>query len=354
MSPPPPRSRLSRPQSRGGSSSCVRGATPQSPGSRSWTSAPSPPPQSQRFGRRWCPTLQPRGPRRPRDCGLGPPPGPGSANPPGTPARFPRAPRASVQPQPPPTPAGPQPPAAPPAAARVPRWPASYLAGPPAASERAPSPPPRRPRGGQERGQERGAGGPGAREPQPERRRPAVSARAVTLACAASRHPASVSPDRGVGAGEPVPPRPPTSPEPGPVEGAQVGGAAAGTGRGAGFAQPGRGGGALWPRPFAQTPQDPRDKHLVDAAAGRSLAPPKENCSPRPPCPAPSPKPPQFSDETTKAQRGADIGPESHSVAGWGAPGAGALCPLQDARSRQFGEEGAGLPAAPLTPQQTD
>lgn len=350
MSPPPPRSRLSRPQSRGGSSSCVRGATPQSPGSRSWTSAPSPPPQSQRFGRRWCPTLQPRGPRRPRDCGLGPPPGPGSANPPGTPARFPRAPRASVQPQPPPTPAGPQPPAAPPAAARVPRWPASYLAGPPAASERAPSPPPRRPRGGQERG----AGGPGAREPQPERRRPAVSARAVTLACAASRRPASVSPDRGVGAGEPVPPRPPTSPEPGPVEGAQVGGAAAGTGRGAGFAQPGRGGGALWPRPFAQTPQDPRDKHLVDAAAGRSLAPPKENCSPRPPCPAPSPKPPQFSDETTKAQRGADIGPESHSVAGWGAPGAGALCPLQDARSRQFGEEGAGLPAAPLTPQQTD
>ena len=171
------RFRRGDPQSRGSSISCDPGsdtAEPRFP--KPGAAAPAPSPRARRRG---CPTLQPRGPPRPRDCGLGPRPGPGSAKPPAAPARFPKAARASGQPRPPPTPGlapGPRP--------RPPRpLPRASPAGPPPTSRGRPQPPsarrPRRPRGGQERGRARGAGGAGAREPQPEpepepeRRRPA-------------------------------------------------------------------------------------------------------------------------------------------------------------------------------------
>lgn len=225
------------------------------------------------------------GPLRPHACGLGPPPGPGSALPPPAPARLPGAARALLQTRPPRTP-GPRPPA-PPAAARAPRRPASYLAGPPAASERAPPRRPCRPRSPRGR---RSAGG--SAEPQPERRRPA-GLRAVTLACAASVSPAAVG-GRGPGA---APAADVTRAR--PVEAARVGGA----GPGAGLAQPRRGGagvrGRRVARPFTPTRRDPPDKHPGVAAAGPSHGGPR---SP-PAMPNPLPAAAQFSGEKTEAQR---------------------------------------------------
>lgn len=102
LSPPPRRSRLPCPQGFGEAirraaeapSPATQGSTPQCPGSES--PAPPPPPHPPRARRRGRPTLQPWGPPRPRDCGLGPSPGPGSAKPPAAPAQFPKAARSSV------------------------------------------------------------------------------------------------------------------------------------------------------------------------------------------------------------------------------------------------------------------
>lgn len=115
---------------------------------------------------------------------------------------------------------------------------------------------------------------------------------------------------------------------------------------GSGFAQPGLGGGAgavaLAFR--SDSPRAPINIQQPQASPRRPSHP--KNCSPRRPCPAPFPKPPQFSDEKTEAQRGVATSPELHSVVGK------VLGPFQDARSSQFVEEDPGLPAAPLTPQQ--
>ena len=116
-----------------------------------------------------------------------------------------------------------------------------------------------------------------------------------------------------------MPPRPPTSPEPGqsrPLESAGPGRERVSHSPGAA----GRGcGGAGWPRPFTPTRRDPPDKHPGVAAAGPSHGGPR---SP-PAMPNPLPAAAQFSGEKTEAQR-VSHGRRVAQSAGGG--GRGVLC----------------------------
>lgn len=212
------------------------------------------------------------------------------------PPRPPRGGYSRLQPQRPP-------PGAPhrtaPAAARVPRRPASYLAGPPAAAERAPSPRRARPQrvgwpGAGGRGRALGSQSrspipmpPAGRPPSAPPSCPPHRLCAVTLAGGLGA-PSLSFPPRKVcvrarlcwGAGRTVPPRPPTSPEPGRVEGAQVGAAAFADGPGERDTQsPGAEQGALRPPAFpsdhSRPPINSEQTHLRPSPPG----PPRESCS---------------------------------------------------------------------------
>lgn len=180
--------------------------------------------------------------------------------------------------------------------------PRAPLAGPPPTSRGGQQPPnalrPRRPAvlaAGSSAAQE---GGPGAREPErqpePERRRRLASARR-DLGVRGLTAPGLSFPAPGCGGGgtvSTVPPRPPTSPKPGPVEGARVGGAATGTGgERVRTARARRRGGRRSPGLSLRLPKSPY-KH--PAAAGQSPAalPPQElQSTPAMPCPLPKASP---------------------------------------------------------------
>lgn len=136
-----------------------------------------------------------------------------------------------------------------------------------------------------------------------------------------------------------MPPRPPTSPEPGqsrPLESAGPGRERVSHSPGAA----GRGcGGAGWPGlslRLAETPQ-------ISTPESQPQAPPTEDRGPRRPCPTLSPQPPS-SRVRRPRPRGSATGAGSRRVLGAG----GALYP-----AGRFGDEGTGLLAAPPTPQQT-